>query len=103
MQEKTLKEKIFEIVNLVPAGKVIYYGQVAELVGASAQVVGWILSGMKEEEYDKTPWHRVVAKTGYISTLKLGYKGMLQIQLLRNEEVEIKEDFIDMKKFGFFF
>lgn len=100
-----LKVKIFEVVNRIPYGKVAFYGQIAQLCTMEnqpvrAQVVGWILSGMKTSEFGVTAWHRVVAKNGFVASLKLGAKGLLQIALLESEKVEIVNDFIDMSKFG---
>lgn len=93
------KTKVFEIVKKIPQGKVAYYGQVAGLVGIPPLVVGWILSGMNVSEYDLIPWQRVVAKNGYISTLKLGEKGLLQQQLLISEGYDlINGDTVNMQK-----
>jgi alkylated DNA nucleotide flippase Atl1 len=64
----------------------------------SGQVVGWILSGMTTEEWELIPWHRVVSKSGFISSLKLGYKGELQRQLLLEEGCNISGDQVDMTK-----
>jgi len=100
-----LKAKIFEVVNRIPSGKVAFYGQIAQVCmmenqPVRAQVVGWILSGMKISEFGETCWHRVVAKNGFVVSLKLGNKGLLQIALLESENVEIVSDFIDMSKFS---
>jgi methylated-DNA-protein-cysteine methyltransferase related protein len=101
--EKTAKDWLIELVNLIPSGKVAYYGQIAQLIGlksgrpVSAQVAGWILSGMKENEWNLCPWQRVVAKDGFIATIKLGYKGVLQKELLEKEGVHFTEsNYIDM-------
>ena len=101
----TTKVKIFEIVNRIPTGKVAFYGQIANIATSegfpiTAQVVGWILSGIKEKEFDQLAWHRVVAKNGFVASLKLGVKGLLQIALLEQENIEIVSDIIDMSKFG---
>ena len=94
-----LKSKVYEFVKLIPEGRVVYYGMVASFVGSDARTVGWILSGMKEEEYDLIPWQRVVGKQGTIPADKLGFKGQLQRQLLEKEGVEFVDDLVDMKKF----
>lgn len=108
----SIKTQIIAIVNKIPAGKVMYFGQIGKLianknheesfansfVGVSGQVVGFVLSGMRQEEWKLLPWHRVVAKDGYISSLKLGAKGLIQKQLLLGEGVDIIEDHIDMTK-----
>jgi methylated-DNA-protein-cysteine methyltransferase related protein len=88
-----IKNKVFEIVSAIPKGNVVSYGQIAKITSSelerliTAQMVGWMLSGMKETEYHICPWQRVVAKNGTIPTLKLGFKGNLQIQLLKEEGV----------------
>jgi methylated-DNA-protein-cysteine methyltransferase related protein len=86
---------------MIPKGRVVYYGQLARLLGVSAQVVGWTLSGMKQEEWPNLPWQRVVAKDGNISTLKLGQKGILQMDLLTQEGIEIIDETVDMSKYGY--
>jgi len=100
-----LKLKIFEIVNRIPVGKVAFYGQIAtvstqEGLPVRAQVVGWILSGMKMSEFDECPWWRVVAKNGFVASLKLGAKGILQLEMLGRENIEIEKDVVNMKDFG---
>jgi alkylated DNA nucleotide flippase Atl1 len=110
----SIKAQIIEIVNKIPKGKVMYFGQVGKLVvnknqnndipnftGVSGQVVGFVLSGMTQEEWNLLPWQRVVAKDGFISSLKLGAKGLLQKQLLTDEGVTIIEDHVDMSKYLF--
>lgn len=75
-----IKECMITVVQAIPHGKVASYVQVAELVQArctkrvTAQVVGWLLSGMPKSERSRLPWWRVVNKQGFISTLKLGDK-----------------------------
>jgi alkylated DNA nucleotide flippase Atl1 len=97
-QKSELKQKVFDTVNKIPLGGVVYFGQIASQVGSDARTVGWILSGMVVAEYDLIPWYRVVSKNGYISSLKLGHKGLLQKQLLLKEGYIIIEDCVDMKK-----
>lgn len=100
-----LKSNIFEIINQVPTSKVASYGQISEVLAQEfeefvrAQVVGWVLSGMKIQEYELCPWHRIVAKSGYIAALKLGSKGLLQIELLQKEGLNIIDNTVDMSKY----
>ena len=108
----SIKSQIIEIVNRIPSGQVMYFGQVGKLVingnqvksitdnyaGVSGQVVGFVLSGMTQDQWSLLPWHRVVAKDGFIASLKLGAKGLLQKQLLLEENVTIVEDRVDMDK-----
>lgn len=97
-QKSELKQKVFNSVNKIPLGRVVYFGQIASQVGSNARTVGWILSGLTVAECELIPWYRVVSKSGYISSLKLGHKGLLQKQLLLKEGYTIAEDTVDMKK-----
>jgi methylated-DNA-protein-cysteine methyltransferase related protein len=103
----SLKMQIIEMVSLIPTGKVAYYGQIGDMLGiyfdnfVRGQVVGWMLSGMSPEECDTFPWHRVIAKTGQIASLKLGYKGQMQIKMLLGEGVKfVDNSYVDMTMYG---
>lgn len=98
MTSSSLKLSIFELVKKIPDGKVIYFGQIAKLVGTTPRVVGYVMSGMNKEEMNEIPWYRVVAKNGFISSLKLGGKGMLQKQILLDQGYGIVDDCVDMQK-----
>jgi methylated-DNA-protein-cysteine methyltransferase related protein len=84
-------------VKLIPPNKVVYFGQIAGRVGVSAQIVGFILSGMSVEESKDIPWYRVVAKNGHISALKLGYKGEIQKEILIKEGYVVIDNIVDME------
>lgn len=92
------KERLIELVNMVPPGKVIYYGQLGRLLGISAQMAGWLLSGMPRSEWIQLPWWRVVAKDGYVASLKLGPKGIEQLDLLTQEGINVESEQVDMVK-----
>lgn len=96
-------KKIFDLVAQIPKGKIVYFGQIATQIGVTAQLVGWQLSGMKQSEWELIPWYRVVAKNGFISSLKLGSKGLLQKQILLSEGYKLIDDTVDMEfhKFEF--
>jgi methylated-DNA-protein-cysteine methyltransferase-like protein len=92
------KDSILQIVKSIPTGKVMYYGQLADMVGTEARLVGFIMSGLTPKEMDEVPWYRVVAKDGYISSLKLGVKGQLHKALLEKENYKITEDKVNMNE-----
>jgi|694.fasta_scaffold121726_5 methylated-DNA-protein-cysteine methyltransferase-like protein len=102
-ENSELKNKIFEAVKLIPKGKIAYFGQIATFIGSDARTVGWILSGMGVDEYELIPWYRVVSKNGFISSLKLGEKGLLQKQILLKEGYQVIDDCVDMNMHGFSF
>lgn len=60
-------ERIYQIVAAIPSGKVITYGEVAQLAGAprAARQVGGVLKRLPEGS--RLPWHRVVNRQGRIS------------------------------------
>ncbi len=86
-----LQQELIRLVNEVPEWYVVSFGVVAkELMKRhkrtiTAQLVWWQLSGMPEHERSQLPWRRVVNKAGYVSSLKLGVKGLKQISLLEKE------------------
>ena len=67
MEEKNAFERIYEVIDKIPEGKVASYGQVAALAGNRrwARVVGYALHGVPEDR--DLPCHRVVTKEGRIS------------------------------------
>ncbi|MDX1920736.1 MAG: MGMT family protein [Candidatus Caenarcaniphilales bacterium] len=93
-----LKGAVLKVVSQIPEDKVMYFGQIADMVGSHARLVGFILTGMNEEEMKTYPWYRVVAKDGYISSLKLGVKGLLQKNLLEREGYKLLGDKVDMNE-----
>jgi methylated-DNA-protein-cysteine methyltransferase related protein len=60
-------ELVWSVVKRVPRGRVVTYGQVAEMIGhrLSPVGVGWAIRAAPEESI---PWHRVVNGQGGIST-----------------------------------
>ncbi|CAN5125499.1 MGMT family protein [soil metagenome] len=97
------KQKVIDVIRLVPFGTVVSYGQVAVMIGVprAARQVGWILNST--EGKDDLPWWRVMNNVGYLSIrgTKLSDKE-LQAKLLRAEGIEVNDDFtLDMKKYRF--
>ncbi len=63
----TLAEQVWQVIALIPKGRVATYGQVAELAGlpGGARRVGHVLSQLPSGT--RIPWHRVVNASGRIS------------------------------------
>ena len=60
------RERVYELVRRIPSGRVMTYGQLAELLGAgyTARTVGYVMHAADEND----PWHRVINAQGACST-----------------------------------
>ena len=54
------------MIAVVPAGRVVGMDVLAQRLAVLPTVVATLISGLTEEERDRVPWHRVVAKGGAI-------------------------------------
>ena len=80
-------EKVYEVVRLIPYGRVTSYGAIAKYLGAtkSARIVGYAMNASHTKD---VPAHRVVNRKGLL-TGKHHFEGTnLMQQLLENEGVE---------------
>lgn len=87
MGASPFSQKVIDIIQSIPHGKVATYGSVATLAGnrRAARQVARILHTYSRRE--RLPWHRVINKEGRISLPKNnGYEN--QKVLLENEGVE---------------
>ena len=64
-KKTNLYDRIFQVVRLVPAGRVATYGQISQIVGCSPRVVGNAMHSVSAE--DDVPWQRVINSKGKIS------------------------------------
>ena len=64
--ESGYRDKVFRLVQRIPRGRVMTYGQIAELLGDgyTPRTVGFVMHGSG----DSVPWHRVVNARGACST-----------------------------------
>ncbi|MEO0869511.1 MAG: MGMT family protein [Cyanobacteria bacterium J06642_11] len=93
-------ERIYAVVQQIPAGKVATYGQVAELAGlmGKPRVVGYALYKVAPE--DDIPWQRVINAKGEISTSAFrDGSDDLQRVLLEDEGIEFTGNKIDLAKY----
>jgi methylated-DNA-protein-cysteine methyltransferase related protein len=101
----TVYQKIYHIVKQIPRGKVATYGQIAALLGSprAAQMVGWALHLIHEEDIIKIPWQRVINREGRISTTCQEHTPSVQAQLLKKEGVIVTmrqgNYFVELKKY----
>lgn len=96
---KNTFEKIYEIVEKIPEGKVATYGQVAALAGNKrwARVVGYALHANPNPE--KIPCYRVVTKEGKVSKAFAFGGENRQIDLLKADGIEFQEGHVLMEKY----
>jgi len=61
-------QKVFEVVKLIPQGKVTSYGAIAAFLGAKsgARMVGWAMNASHKNQIN-IPAHRVVNRKGILS------------------------------------
>jgi methylated-DNA-protein-cysteine methyltransferase-like protein len=84
---RAFRERVLELIASIPEGRVMTYGQLAEVAGMPrhARAVGDILHGLSTDT--DLPWWRVINAGGKISTYKVG-SGELQRGLLEQEGVQ---------------
>ena len=86
-------ERVYEVVRLIPYGKVTTYGSIAKYLGAarSARMVGWAMNNSHNLSKE-VPAHRVVNRKGLL-TGKHHFGGTnLMQQLLENEGIIVIEN-----------
>jgi methylated-DNA-protein-cysteine methyltransferase-like protein len=89
-----MRERIWQLVFRIPAGRVATYGQISKLSGLPhhARMVGRVLRNLPAGS--KLPWHRVVNAEGRLST-----GGSVQRELLEREGVVFMNGRIDLKQY----
>jgi methylated-DNA-protein-cysteine methyltransferase-like protein len=83
------RERVFRIVRSIPRGRVMTYGQIAEILGEgyTPRTVGFVMHSSN----DKTPWHRVINAQGGCSTRGLVLPHDKQQRMLETEGVRFNE------------
>jgi methylated-DNA-protein-cysteine methyltransferase-like protein len=93
---KTFFEQVYDIVEMIPRGRVASYGQIARMLGRprAAREVGWAMSNCP----DGLPWQRVVMKDGSVTG---GVWSEMRRALLAGEGVAFTKDGrVDMERHG---
>lgn len=87
--ENDYRERVFRIVRSIPRGRVMTYGQIAEILGEgyTPRTVGFVMHSSN----DKTPWHRVINAQGGCSTRGLVLPPDKQQRMLEAEGVRFNE------------
>jgi len=91
---------VFDVVRLIPKGKVTSYGAIAKYLGSarSSRMVGWAMNASHAQK-KKVPAHRVVNREGLLTGKHHFPSPTMMQELLEKEGVKIKNDkIIDFKK-----
>lgn len=93
MSKASFFQQVYWLVQQIPRGKVAYYGQIAEMLGApgAARTVGWALASLRPEQAQRVPWQRVINKAGRCSIRSLEISASEQQQMLEAEGVQFDE------------
>lgn len=80
------RERVYEIVRRIPKGRVMTYGQIAEILGEgyTARTIGYVMHAADEET---TPWQRVINAQGACSTGRVILPPDKQQRLLESEGI----------------
>jgi len=85
-------ENVYEVVKLIPKGRVTSYGAIAAYLGAkgSARMVGWAL--IASQPFAKIPAHRVVNRNGLLTGKQhFGELNAMQARL-EQDGVKVEQD-----------
>lgn len=99
--EPSFFASVYEVVQLIPYGRVTSYGAIARYLGSagSARMVGWAMN-LAHQLPQPVPAHRVVNRNGLLSgSHHFGAPGRMQ-QLLEAENIRIENHQVqDLEKY----
>lgn len=90
--EKDFFRDVYDVVRLIPKGKVTSYGAIAKFLGAprSSRMVGWAMNA--SHVLPDVPAHRVVNRLGLL-TGKMHFDPPKKMEeLLRSEGIHVEKD-----------
>ena len=91
MQSPNRADAVLELVDSIPKGRVMTYGDVAHHLGIpSARIVGQVLAARG----DSVAWHRVVLSTGSAAA----HLAARQLSLLEDEGIEVRRGRVDLRR-----
>lgn len=99
-KEYSFFQDVFEVVRMIPPGRVTSYGAIAAYLGSklSARMVGWAMSASHIAE-PPVPAQRVVNRNGMLTGRHHFPTPTRMEELLKKEGVRVKDDtVVDFKK-----
>jgi methylated-DNA-protein-cysteine methyltransferase-like protein len=87
MESIDYRQRVYRLVRRIPAGQVMTYGQIAEILGEgyTPRTVGFVMHAASDEN---TPWHRVINAKGECSTARVVLPSDKQQRMLEREGIE---------------
>lgn len=85
-------QSVWDIVRLIPAGKVTTYGHIAKVLGTpkSSRMVGWAMNA--SHRFPDIPAHRVVNRNGLLTGKMHFSSPELMEQRLKTEGISVVND-----------
>ncbi|MFA5245269.1 MAG: MGMT family protein [Pedobacter sp.] len=93
MEDISFYDQVYQVVRLIPKGRVSSYGAIASYLGTkgSARMVGYAMNAA-HTAYPPVPAQRVVNRNGMLTgKFHFGSPDLMQ-QLLENEGIKIEDD-----------
>jgi len=92
MKDDNFFDRVYQVVRLIPTGRVTSYGAIANYLGTkgSSRMVGYAMLACGKA-IPPVPAHRVVNRQGLL-TAKFHFGGNLMEQLLESEGVKVEDD-----------
>ena len=90
VNDQKYRERVYAIVSDIPVGRVMTYGQIAEMLGEgyTPRTVGFVMHAADTKE---VPWQRVINSQGACSTGRMTVPVNLQQKMLEDEGVKFNE------------
>jgi methylated-DNA-[protein]-cysteine S-methyltransferase len=96
-------DRVYDACRMIPKGRVSTYGSIAKALGKSkaSRAVG---QALRHNPYaPEVPCHRVIASDGRLHGFDGKFNNAEKAKLLRSEGIEIRDNKVDLRKFGFRF
>lgn len=92
MQKTSFWEDVYEVVKLIPKGRVTSYGAIAKYLGTggSSRMVGWAMNAA--HTLPDVPAHRVVNRSGLLTGKHHFKTPTLMAELLEAEGIKVVND-----------
>ncbi len=98
--KKDFFQDVYEVVRLIPKGRVTSYGAIAKYLGTakSSRVVGYAMNA-SHQQTKPVPAHRVVNRNGMLSGKHHFPSSTAMEDALKKEGIQVKKDVVvDFKK-----